>query len=245
MKAVALIPARSGSVRVPDKNIYNIGGHPLLAYTIDVAKKSRVFDEILVVTDSELYKDIAIAYGAQVPGIRPSIISSSTSADIDWVKWIFNKHLIAEKFDIFSILRPTSPLRTVKTIQKAFEKFISLPKCDSLRAVSIANEHPGKMWRKSGELINPLLPFDIDGVPWHSNQIARLPQVFTQNASLEIAWVNVITEMESISGNVVKAFETEGLEGFDINVMEDLLFLEFLIERNKVSLPKIELPKNS
>ena len=101
MKKIALIPARSGSVRVPHKNIYNLCGHPLLGYTIHAALRSEVFDEVLVVTDSNKYKVIAESYGAKVPCLRPPEISSSTSADIDWVTWIFGEYRIEKKFHIF------------------------------------------------------------------------------------------------------------------------------------------------
>jgi N-acylneuraminate cytidylyltransferase len=241
MKKVALIPARSGSVRVPDKNIYNLFGHPMLGYTISAALESKVFDEVLVVTDSKKYEKIAKKYGATVPSLRPSEISSSTSADIDWITWIFEEYQINEKFQIFSILRPTSPLRTKHTIQRAYDAFISGSECHSLRAVTRVSEHPGKMWSKTGEIMTPLIPFNIDGVPWHSNQTAKLPEVFVQNASLEIAWTSTVKDTKSISGHFVKAFETEGYEGLDINTQNDIWFLEFLIDKGLTEIPYIDV----
>ena len=146
-KAVALIPARSGSKRIKDKNILKINGHPLLAYTIKVAINCKLFDRIVCVTDSRKYAKIAEKYGAEVPLLRPKNISHSKSPDIEWVTWIMKILNQENKYDIFSILRPTSPLRTVKMIKSAWNKFIKNKKCDSLRAIEKCRQHPGKMWK--------------------------------------------------------------------------------------------------
>src|SRR5690242_9401803 len=83
--AVALIPARAGSERVPGKNVRELGGHPLLAYSIAGAQESGIFDAIVVSTDSPEIAEIAAAYGAEVPGLRPAELAGSTSPDIDWI----------------------------------------------------------------------------------------------------------------------------------------------------------------
>ena len=88
---LAFIPARSGSLRVPNKNIMMINGHPLLAYAISGAINSGLFDHVVVCTDSEDYASVARKYGAFVPEIRPSDISHSTSPDREWVDWILNQ----------------------------------------------------------------------------------------------------------------------------------------------------------
>jgi CMP-N-acetylneuraminic acid synthetase len=115
----AFIPARSGSKRLKDKNIINLGGHPLLAYTVNAAIKSGIFTKVIVVTDSKLYQDIAKHYGAESFGLRPKKISSYKSQDYLWLNWI-DKVLtdLNINYDIFSILRPTSPFRSSKTIIK-------------------------------------------------------------------------------------------------------------------------------
>src|SRR5210317_2466380 len=84
---VALIPARSGSKRVPDKNIRTLAGHPLIAYSIAAALQSRIFTAVIVSTDSERYADIARHYGAEVPFLRPDEIAGDTSPDIEWVTY--------------------------------------------------------------------------------------------------------------------------------------------------------------
>ena len=77
------------------------------------------------------------------------------------------------------------------------------------------------MWVKNGGIMYPLLPFMHNGTPWHSNQIAALPDIYVQNASLEICWTHRFLETGQIAGSKVAPFETEGHEGFDINTPRD------------------------
>ena len=83
--AVALIPARQGSKRVPGKNIRPLGGHPVIAYTIAAALESGVFETVIVSTDSEETAAIARGYGAEVPFLRPPRFAGDTSPDIEWL----------------------------------------------------------------------------------------------------------------------------------------------------------------
>ncbi len=133
-KVIGLIPARSGSERVLNKNIKKIGEHPLIAYSIHSALESELFDDVIVSTDSEEIANIAIRYGATVPELRPDRFSQSNSPDFDWVNLAVNNWLKLRDEDIFSILRPTNPLRTAKTILAAYRLF-EQNHCDSLRAI--------------------------------------------------------------------------------------------------------------
>ncbi len=237
----ALIPARSGSKRVSGKNVRMLNGHPLIAYTIAAALQSGVFSAIIVSTDSLSYAEVAKKYGAEVPFIRPSQMAGDVSPDIDWIE-----HALVElraqgrEFDCFSILRPTSPFRLPGTIIRAWEKFLSQEGVDSLRAVEKCHEHPGKMWVIRGGRMFPLLPFGPAEQPWHSTPYQALPEVFTQNASLEMAWTRVVFEDRTIAGNVVMPFFTEGYEGFDVNHPYDWQLAEELIKLKQVNLPEIE-----
>ena len=183
-QTVALIPARAGSERIIDKNIYEINNHPLLAYSIASAIDSKVFDSCLCYRFSH-YAEIAKYYGAFVPSLRPPETSTSTAPDFLWVKWILETLLSSNlKYDIFSILRPTSPFRKPETINDAFQIFIESPHADSIRAVQLCSEHPEKMWQIDGSTMEPLIDKKIDGIPWHSNQYKALPKTYIQNASL-------------------------------------------------------------
>jgi CMP-N,N'-diacetyllegionaminic acid synthase len=242
LKTVAFIPARSGSKRVPNKNIKYLNGHPLLAYTIRAAIDSGIFDSVICATDSELYADLARYYGAEVPFLRPENISGEKSPDIEWVIWILEK--LKEKgqdFDIFSILRPTSPFRLPETICRAWGAFNADSGIDSLRAIEKCKQHPGKMWVLSGKRMVPLLPFYNGNTPWHSNQYASLPEIYVQDASLEISWTRNPLVQNTITGEVIIPFISNGLEGFDINEPEDWMLAEYYISAGDAILPKIEL----
>ena len=156
---IAMIPARSGSKRVPDKNIRLLAGHPLIAYSIAAALQSKIFSKVIVSTDSELYADIARHYGAEVPFSRPAKIAGDTSPDIEWVGYTLNQlRNNGQDYDCFSILRPTSPFRLPETICRAWQEFLSQEGVDSLRAVEKCQQHPGKMWIIRGKRMLPLLP---------------------------------------------------------------------------------------
>jgi N-acylneuraminate cytidylyltransferase len=217
VSCVALIPARSGSKRVKNKNIRELGGHPLIAYTITAAIKSGIFSDVIISTDSAEYADIASQYGAEVPFMRPSEFAGNVSPDIEWVQFTLEKlREMGREYDCFSILRPTSPFRKSETIQRAWSLFLK-NQVDSLRAVEKCSQHPGKMWVVRGNRMLPLLPFGPEGQPWHSSQYQSLPDIYVQNASLEIAWSRVVYEGNTIAGNTIVPFLTEGNEGFDIN----------------------------
>lgn len=243
IKTVALIPARAGSKRIADKNIAPLAGHPLIAYTICAARDAGVFDTVIVSTDSERYAAIARHYGAEVPGLRPAVMSGDTSPDIEWVRYTLQ--VLADRgqaYDAFSLLRPTSPCRKPQTIQRAMAQFAAQDGVDSLRAVEKCEQHPGKMWIVRGARMHPLMPMGPKDVPYHSTQYAALPEVYVQNASLEIAWSRVPLEMASIAGEVLTPFLTEGDEGFDVNRPRDWKLLEMALASGEASLPTIDRP---
>lgn len=240
---VALIPARAGSRRVPDKNIRPLAGHPLLAYAIAAARASGIFGAVVVSTDSEHYAAIARHYGAEVPFLRPESLAGETAPDIEWVRHALGTLATAgRRFDCFSILRPTSPFRQAATIQRAWRAFQGAAGVDSLRAVEPVRQHPGKMWVIRGDRLLPLLPLSPADRPWHSQQLAALPPVFVQNASLEIAWTRVAIDGGTIAGSVMLPFLTEGREGADINEPGDWEVVERLVRETPGLLPSVTVP---
>lgn len=210
---IALIPARAGSKRVPGKNIRQLAGHPLIAYTISAAKKSEVFTDVVVSTESEEVAAVARKYGANVVA-RPAEMAGDTSPDIDWVVHALKA---LPKNDAFALLRPTSPFRTAATIRRAWKEFLGCENIHSMRAVEPCRQHPGKMWMIENNRLRPLLDDRGANPPWHSTPYQALPKVYAQNASLEIAWTKVPLDMGSIAGKVIAPFLTDGLEGFDVN----------------------------
>ena len=237
---VALIPARSGSKRLPEKNIRLLAGHPLMAYTISAALQSGIFSSVIVSTDSEQYADIAVHYGAEVPFLRPPEMAGELSPDIEWLEYTLNRLRDESRvYDCFSILRPTSPFRQPETIRRAWHEFLAEDGIDSLRAVEKCKQHPGKMWVVRGNRMVPLLPLSPAEQPWHSSQYQSLPVVYVQNASLEIAWSRVVFHGRTIAGDVVMPFFTQNYEGGDINSEYDWKLSEDMIEKGKVMLPPI------
>jgi len=237
---IALIPARSGSKRLADKNIRPLAGHPIMAYTIAAARRSGIFSAILVSTDSEEYAKIARKYGAEAPFLRPVEISGDVSPDIEWIEFTLKRlKEMGREYDCFSILRPTSPFRLPETIQRAWKEFLAEEGVDSLRAVEKCREHPGKMWIIRGKRMMPLLPMGPAELPWHSTPYQALPEVYSQNASLEMAYSRVVFEGRTIAGEVVMPFFTQDYEGFDVNRSYDWQLAEELVKTGQARLPEI------
>ncbi len=233
--SVALIPARSGSKRLPNKNVKNLRNKPLIAHSIEHAIESKIFSEIIVSTDSEDIASIARNYGASVPTLRPKIFASDSSPDIEWVLHALDKmvSIDKDKIEFMALLRPTNPLRSSSTIVKAFDLLKHNTWADSLRAMEITSKHPGKMWILGQDFsATPFLHQKNNLTPTYDSPTQALGAVWVQNASLELARVKRVIETRSISGNKVLGFEMPGLEGFDINSQEDWDYLEFLLAKN-------------
>jgi N-acylneuraminate cytidylyltransferase len=241
-RVVALIPARAGSRRVPDKNVRPLGGHPLLAYTIAAAAQSEVFADIVVSTDSSAYAEVARHYGAEVPGLRPAELARERSPDIDWVADLLTRwQRQGRTYDAFSLLRPTSPFRQPQTIRRAWAAFRERSDADALRAIEPCRQHPGKMWLLEDGWLTPLLSEGAEP-PWHSRPYQDLPPVYEQNGSLEIAWCRLVFETRSIAGRRILPFLTEGYEGFDINTPQDWLLADTLVRQGLAQLPRVDVP---
>lgn len=124
MSSVAIIPARSGSKGLPDKNIKLLNGKPLMAYAIEAAINSSMFDEVMVSTDSLKYAKIAEDYGAAIPFMRSTENASDVASSWDAVEETLSEYEKKNKFfDDFCLLQPTSPLRTTEDIQNAYRIF--------------------------------------------------------------------------------------------------------------------------
>ena len=242
---IALIPARQGSVRIPMKNTKLLNGVPLIAYTIQSAIKSNIFSEVIVSTDSPEIAKIAKEWGAQVPNLRPSDYAGSSSPDLEWVMHAIDHLLNFNKNEVecVAILRPTSPLRSPKTIKHAMDSFKTNIWADSLRAMEITQIHPGKMWRVDEDMeATPFLDQSNQSTPTHNLPTQSLEKLWVQNASLEIARLTSLIQSKSISGKRIMGYQMPGLEGLDLNSPLDWQFLEFLAREQPEIIPNLELP---
>ena len=182
MKIIGLIPARSGSKGIKDKNIVDFRGKPLIAHTIDSSNQSKLITRTLVSTDSRKYADIALNYGAEVPFIRPPDISKDLSRDSDVFIHII-KELNLKDEDIVVYLRPTNPLREKGLIDKVLNLLVS-KKLPAIRTISKAQFSPYKMVFLKNEEITPVLK--MEGKT-NGTDLPRqlLPKVYELNGNVD------------------------------------------------------------
>lgn len=150
MKNIAIIPARSGSKGLKDKNIKDLLGKPMMAYTIEAALASEMFGCVHVSTDSDLYADIAKSYGADVPFLRDRSLAQDTTSTWDALRYAVSRYqALGEEFDLVTLLQPTSPLRDARDIREAMRVFRE-KEADAV--VSVCEmEHPLQICNTLGE----------------------------------------------------------------------------------------------
>ena len=210
-RIICFIPARSGSTRLPGKNIRKLAGHPLMVYTIAVALDSGIFDKVYVVSDSREYLNIAWEYGALCIG-EDGQKDWTKSRDYDWMKAVADAgYLKPNKY--WMLLRPTSPFKTVDTIKRAWSDYIcadmKLIVSPSLRAVKRSLENPFKSW--SVMTINafpdyfhmvPFSPQTYHGYPRFECQTQNLGPAWIQSATLEIGHASIL-DTGTLSGDTI------------------------------------------
>lgn len=220
---LALIPARSGSKNPPNKNIKLFKGKPLFCRSIDHAKKSKLISRCVVSTDSRKYAEIAKKHGAEVPFLRPKKFAGDLSTDLEVFKHALGWLKENEGYvpDLIVHLRPTSPIRDPKMIDKAITMMIKHPEADSLRSVILAKNTPFKMWMVKGEHLVPLLKLKGLKEPYNSpRQI--LPKVYWQNACIDIVRPTAILTKNSMTGDKILSFIMDDFYDVDIDTKEDL-----------------------
>ena len=231
MKILCLIPARSGSKGIKDKNIRELSGKPLIAWSIEQAKNSKYPMRIIVTTDSEKYASIARNYGAETPFLRPSEISQDLSTDLEFIQHALEE-LEKEDYvpDFIVQLRPTYPTRKVETLDETIDLFIeNRDKYDSLRTVIPFDKSPYKMYRIENNILEPLFR-EVNGIKEPYNQCRQnLPSTYLHNGYIDILNTNIVKK-GIISGERIYPYIMTGNEYHDIDYEDDFKEVEKIIQ---------------
>tara|TARA_B100001093_G_C26852721_1_gene1025887 strand:+ start:2636 stop:3340 length:705 start_codon:yes stop_codon:yes gene_type:complete len=224
VKILCLIPARSGSKGVIDKNIKILKDKPLIAWSIEQAKNTEYYKrgemKIVVSTDSKKYKEIALKWGAEVPFLRPKEISQDSSTDFEFIdhaiKWFRNNETYLPDYILH--LRPTQPFRKKTLIDECLNKFIG-SNYDSLRTVISTNKTPYKMYTKNKDNLVPLFD-NLNGNPEPYNLGRQyLPKTYLHNGYVDIIKSELI-EQGKLSGKIM-AFLMDSNNNIDIDNYAD------------------------
>lgn len=224
-KILALIPARGGSKGIKDKNIISLAGKPLIAYSIEAAKKSKYIDSIVVTTDSEKIAEVAKRYGARVPFLRPAELAADTSKTIDAVLHaIKTLKSMGENYDTLVLLQPTQPLRTTDDIGKAIELYYESGE-NGLVSISSVDDSPLliRSIDEDGKLINLL----------SQNSTCRrqdMPNYYKVNGCIYINKIDEINENTSFNDNKVP-FIMDKEHSIDIDELSDLWMAECYLKK--------------
>ena len=226
-QVIAIIPARSGSKSVQDKNIRLMNGKPLIAYSIEQALASPEIDRVIVSTDSPVYKAIAEEYGAEVPFLRPAKYAQDDTLDLDVFRHALHWLKENENYDVGTCvhLRPTHPIREVSDIDTMITILADNPNFDSVRSVSPAKQTPYKMWRfatPDSRKMDPILGGDMPEA--YNAPRQSLPQIYMQNACIDVVRSKTILEKNSMSGDYIAGYRMK--YDFDIDTEEDFLIAE-------------------
>lgn len=228
-KVLALIPARAGSKGLPGKNIRPLHGKPLLAWPIAAAKESRYVDKVVVSTDSAEFADIALAYGAEIPVLRPSELATDSSASSDAV--IHMLDYLADKgelFDYLLLLEPTSPLTEASDIDSALKSLhANRQNCDALVSVSeLVTTHPA-FTVNLDELgrIQPFTSVDFTRLPRRQD----IDRLYTLDGSLYISVVDRYRDILSFCHDRTLSHVMPAYKAHEVDSLIDFICIEAIL----------------
>jgi len=199
LKSLAVIPARCGSKSIARKNIVDLGGKPLIAYTIEAAREAQLVGDFIVSTDCEEIAAVAKAFGADVPFIRPSQLATDSADSLSVVRHALN--FMEEKrgsmYDAVVLLQPTTPFRKPSLIDRAL-RLLSESKLDSVvSVVDVGASHPYRMYSICQNGV--LAPF-VDGVDDPMMPRQKLPQVYIRSGDIYATRRSCLLEQKSLIG---------------------------------------------
>lgn len=225
MRNIAIIPARSGSKGLKDKNIKLLNGKPLIAYTIEAARESGMFNEIFVSTDSAAYADIAREYGADVPFLRDGTLASDTASSWDVVFNTICKYAEYEQsFDSFTLLQPTSPLRNAEDIVDAY-RVMYYKQANAIVGVCEVEHSP--LWSNT-------LPEDCSLVDFLNEEIISLPRqklakYYRINGAIYIVKTDYFESTRNIYKSKCYAHIMSKVHSIDIDYELDFMLAEMVM----------------
>ncbi len=224
-KILAIIPARSGSKGLKDKNIKNLNGKPLIAYTIEAALKSGVFKDVVVSTDSEEYKKISEEYGAWVPFLRSKDLSKDTSSTNEVIKDVILKLKDAGKeYDALMILQPTSPLRDEEDIRNS-ENLLYEKKANSVVSMCECDHSPLLTKALDGNM-------NLDGFLSDLKQTRRqdLKKIYRLNGAIYLIKVDYFLKYQDFYKENSYAYIMDKNKSIDIDNIYDFKLAEILMD---------------
>jgi CMP-N,N'-diacetyllegionaminic acid synthase len=227
---VALIPARSGSKGVPNKNIRLLSGIPLIAYSIAVALKSDLIDRVIVSTDSEEYAQISRGYGAEAPFLRPTDISGDTATDTQWISHAIEWFKQSEGYipQYFVHLRPTTPLRDPSVVDDAIRGFVGNKEYTALLSAHKMSESSYKTFEMEDGKFKRLCDggFDIERA-----NLARqsFPVTYNANGYVDVIRSELVQSCGQVHGDSVQAYVTETT--YEVDEPREFDFLEHVIAK--------------
>ncbi len=224
---VAIIPARSGSKSLVDKNIKYLSGHSLIAYSIAVAKLSKKIDRVIVSTDSQKYAEIAKQYGAEVPFIRPDKYSTDAATDKDFLvhamSWFEENENSVPEYWVH--LRPTTPLRSIEIIDNAINEIVQDNNATSLRSGHKAPESPLKWFVKSNRYFRGL----VDGEDYNLPKEA-FEQVYIPDGFVDIVKSSFVMNNKEIHGDKMIGFESPVCT--EVDSVEEFEYIQYQLDKN-------------
>ena len=235
--AIALIGARAGSERVPGKTSARSPATSLLAYAIETARQSDVFDRIVVSTDSEEIAQVARWYGADVPFLRPGQFATVDLAGhrVDRL----DAAQLEERYDLFAIVRATNPFRGPDVIRRGLEQLLATPEADSIRAVERVKQHPGKMWaRRRGRPPDAAAARPVPPRRRLARRASTRPSAALRPEQRARDRLDARRRATGTrEGKMLAPFFTEGYEGFNIDDEDDFAQAERLDRRRHGARP--------
>jgi len=226
IKILAIIPARAGSKSIKNKNIIKLFGKPLIFHSINAAKKCNFISRIIVSTDSEKIKKIALKFGAEVPFMRPKKLALDNSKDYEvfhhCLKWLSKNENYNP--DLIIHLRPTYPMRKISEINKSIKFALLNKNFDSIRSVCEPMQHPFKMYTLNKKKF--LKPFINNSKKEFGNwPRQQLPKIYWHNGYIDIIKPKTIMKQHSMSGKRILPFF---LKNDEIHDVDDRISLEII-----------------